>query len=81
MVLFGLFMGAIGFDQRGMHPLLLQILLPSEFLARVSDQLHLSDERSGNETKLGAVLRSPGIYHMAEENPRKLQLGDHLKAV
>jgi hypothetical protein len=27
---------------------------------------------------LGAVLRSPGIYLTAEENPRKPQLGDRL---
>ena len=37
-----------------------------------------NDVVGDNEVKLGAVYRSPGIYLTAEENPRKLQLADHL---
>jgi hypothetical protein len=42
----------------------------------------LANDKGDNEVKPGAVHRSTGIYFMAEENPRKSQLGDNLmKAV
>ena len=36
------------------------------------------NDKGDNEMIPGAVHRSPGIYHTAEENPRKPQLGDCL---
>ena len=48
-------------------------------LSQVSYQSHLSaNDKGNNEVTLGAVHRSPGIYLMAEENPTKSQLGDHM---
>ena len=36
----------------------------------------VANDKGDNEMILGAVLRSPGIYLAAEENPGKPQLGD-----
>jgi hypothetical protein len=38
----------------------------------------VASDKEDSEMILGAVHRSPGICLMAEENPRKPQLGDHL---
>ena len=40
-------------------------------LHRVSRQ---SDDKGDNELKLGAVLRSPGVYLIAEKTPKNLSL-------
>jgi len=38
-----------------------------------------ANDKGNNEIKPGTVHRSPDIYLMTEENPRKSQLQDHLK--
>ena len=38
----------------------------------------VANDKGDNEMILGTVHRSPGICLTAEENPRKLQLGDRL---
>ena len=60
------------------------VRVPSQWLlSRVSRQSSLlPNDKGDNEMIPGAVHRSPGIYHTAEENAGKPQLGDHLmKAV
>ena len=57
---------------------------PSGFLAKrplapsVASVAWVANDKGDNEMILGTVHRSPGIYLTAEENPRKLQLGDRL---
>ena len=56
---------------------LLSGFLTQGHLPRVSRQSCLSaNDKGGNGMIPGAVLRATGIYLTAEENPRKLQLGD-----
>ena len=44
----------------------------------VSSVTSVANDKGDNEMIPGAVHRSPGICLMAEENPRKPQLGDRL---
>ena len=41
----------------------------------VTSVTSVANDKGGNEMIPGAVLRSPGICLIAEENPRKPQLG------
>ena len=44
----------------------------------VASVTSVANDKGDNEMILGAVHRSPGICLIAEENPRKPQLGDRL---
>ena len=44
----------------------------------VTSVMSVANDKGDNEMIPGAVHRSPGIYLTAEENLRKLQLGDCL---
>jgi len=44
----------------------------------VSSVTSIANDKGDNEMILGAEQRSPGICLKAEENPRNLQLGDHV---
>ena len=50
-----------------------RLLAPS-----VASVTSITYDKGDNEMNLGAVHRSPGFCHIAEENPRKSQLGDRL---
>ena len=56
------------------------VRVPSQMplVPSVASATSVANDKGDNEMILGAVHRSPGICLIAEENPRKSQLGDRL---
>ena len=57
-----------------------RVQIPSQRLLApcVTSVTLVANDKGDNEMILGAVHRFPGICLTAEENPRKLQVGDRL---